>query len=179
MMPRMDGLEVCQRVRERSSVPIIILTALDAESDKVTALDLGADDYLTKPFGVEKLLARIRAVLRRTQGSEGASHPDDSIKYFGELQIDLKGHIVRIRGEEVRLSPIEFSLLKQLILHAGKVVTHRMLLQSVWGPEYGGEAKYLRVIYKPAAPETGVQSGSPALPAYRAGSWLPVCGKLR
>jgi two-component system KDP operon response regulator KdpE len=143
MMPRMDGLEVCRRVREHSAVPIIILTALDSESDKVTALDLGADDYLTKPFGGEELLARIRAVLRRTQG-EGVVI-EESVKHFGQLEVDLKGHIVRLRGEEVRLSPIEFALLKQLILHAGKVVTHRMLLQSVWGPEYGGEPEYLRV----------------------------------
>lgn len=143
MMPRMDGLEVCRRVREHSAVPIIVLTALDAESDKVAALDLGADDYLTKPFGVEELLARVRAVLRRTQWETMA--PVDGIKQFGDLEIDLSGHIVRLRGTEVRLSPTEFALLKQLITHAGKVVTHRMLLQSIWGPEYGGEAEYLRV----------------------------------
>jgi two-component system KDP operon response regulator KdpE len=143
MMPRMDGLEVCRRVREHSAVPIIVLTALDAESDKVTALDLGADDYLTKPFGVEELLARVRAVLRRTQweGLLSAS----GVKQFGDLEIDLAGHVVRLRGAEVRLSPTEFSVLKQLVANAGKVLTHRMLLQSIWGPEYGGEAEYLRV----------------------------------
>jgi two-component system KDP operon response regulator KdpE len=143
MMPRMDGLEVCRRVREHSAVPIIVLTALDAESDKVTALDLGADDYLTKPFGVEELLARVRAVLRRTQW-EGLL-PASGIKQFGDLEIDLAGHVVRLRGAEVRLSPTEFSVLKQLVANAGKVLTHRMLLQSIWGPEYGGEAEYLRV----------------------------------
>lgn len=143
MMPRMDGLEVCQRVREHSAVPIIVLTALDAESDKVAALDLGADDYLTKPFGVEELLARVRAVLRRTQGE--IVPVTEGIKSFGELEIDLTGHIVRLREAEVRLSPTEFALLKQLVLNAGKVVSHRMLLQSIWGPEYGGEAEYLRV----------------------------------
>ena len=143
MMPRMDGLEVCRRVRERSAVPIIVLTALDAESDKVTALDLGADDYLTKPFGVEELLARVRAVLRRTQWE--AMPLAGGIKQFGDLEIDLSGHVVRLRGAEVRLSPIEFAVLKQLITHAGKVLTHRMLLQSIWGPEYGGETEYLRV----------------------------------
>jgi two-component system KDP operon response regulator KdpE len=143
MMPRMDGLEVCRRVREQSAVPIIVLTALDDESDKVAALDLGADDYLTKPFGVEELLARVRAVLRRTQGeplSQGKS-----IKHFGDIEIDLDGHIVRLRGAEVRLSPTEFAFLKQLILNIGKVVTHRTLLQSIWGPQYSGEAEYLRV----------------------------------
>ncbi len=143
MMPRMDGLEVCRRVREHSVVPIIVLTALDAESDKVAALDLGADDYLTKPFGVEELLARVRAVLRRTQWE--VMPPVSGIKQFGDLEIDLAGHIVRLRGTEVRLSPTEFALLKQLITNTGKVLTHRMLLQSIWGPEYGGEAEYLRV----------------------------------
>jgi two-component system KDP operon response regulator KdpE len=143
MMPRMDGLEVCRRVREHSAVPIIVLTALDAESDKVAALDLGADDYLTKPFGVEELLARVRAVLRRTQWQ--AAPPPGGIKRFGDLEIDLAGHVVRRHGGEVRLSPIEFSLLEQLVTHSGKVLSHRMLLQRIWGPEYSGEAEYLRV----------------------------------
>jgi len=143
MMPRMDGLEVCRRVREHSAVPIIVLTALDMESDKVAALDLGADDYLTKPFGVEELLARVRAVLRRSQWE--VVPLAGGIKRFGYLEIDLTGHIVRLRGMEVRLSPTEFALLKQLVTNAGKVLTHRMLLQSIWGPEYGGEAEYLRV----------------------------------
>jgi len=143
MMPRMDGLEVCRRVRELSAVPIIVLTALDAESDKVAALDLGADDYLTKPFGVEELLARVRAALRRTQWE--VMLPTGDMKRFGELEIDLAGHIVRLRGEEVRLSPTEFSLLGLLVSNVGKVLTHRVLLQSIWGPEYGGEAEYLRV----------------------------------
>lgn len=143
MMPRMDGLEVCRRVREHSTVPIIVLTALDAESDKVAALDLGADDYLTKPFGVEELLARVRAVLRRAQSEVAA--PTSHVKQFDDLQIDLLGHVVRLKGAEVRLSPIEFSLLQQLVTNEGKVLTHRALLQSIWGPEYGGEAEYLRV----------------------------------
>jgi two-component system KDP operon response regulator KdpE len=144
MMPRMDGLEVCRRVREQSTVPIIVLTALYAESDKVAALDLGADDYLTKPFGVEELLARVRAVLRRSQW-ETAPLPQGESKRFGDLEIDLPGHVVRLRGDEVRLSPTEFAVLEQLVTHAGKVLTHRMLLQRIWGPEYGGEAEYLRV----------------------------------
>lgn len=143
MMPRMDGLEVCRRVREHSAVPIIVLTALDTERDKVTALDLGADDYLTKPFGVEELLARVRAVLRRTQ-AELTPHID-GIKQFGDLEIDLAGHVVRLSGGEVRLSPTEFLLLGELITNAGKVLTHRVLLQRIWGPEYGGESEYLRV----------------------------------
>lgn len=143
MMPRMDGLEVCRRVRERSTVPIIVLTALDAESDKIAALDLGADDYLTKPFGVEELLARVRAVLRRTHWE--TSPPQDDVKRWGPLEIDLTGRVVKVQGKEVRLSRTEFAVLQQLVTHAGKVLTHRMLLQSIWGPEYGGEAEYLRV----------------------------------
>lgn len=143
MMPRLDGLEVCRRVREHSAVPIIVLTALDGESDKVAALDLGADDYLTKPFGVEELLARVRAVLRRTHAE--LQSIDTGVKHVGELEIDLVGHVVRLRGKEVRLSRTEFALLKQLVTHTGKVLTHRMLLQSIWGAEYSGEAEYLRV----------------------------------
>jgi two-component system KDP operon response regulator KdpE len=143
MMPRMDGLEVCRRVREHSAVPIIVLTALDAESDKVTALDLGGDGYLTKSFEVEELLARVCAVLRRTQWE--TVPPTGGVKRFGDLEIDLSGHIVRLQGVEVRLSPIALSFLEQLVTHAGKVLSHRMLLQRIWGPEYGGEAEYLRV----------------------------------
>ena len=143
MMPRMDGLEVCRTIRKRSTVPIIVLTARDAESDKVNALDQGADDYLTKPFGVEELLARVRAALRRTQWHSEAREPD--VRTFGPLEVDLAGHVVRMAGDEVRLTPTEFSLLALLVTHAGKVLTHRYLLQHVWGSEYGGEAEYLRV----------------------------------
>lgn len=143
MMPRVDGLEVCRRVRERSTVPIIVLTALDAESDKVAAFDLGADDYLSKPFGVDELLARVRAVLRRTQWTE--QPPAVSIKRYGDLEIDLEGRTVRRGGAEVRLTPTEFALLAQLVSNSNKVLTHRMLLQRVWGGEYGDEAEYLRV----------------------------------
>jgi two-component system KDP operon response regulator KdpE len=146
MMPRMDGLEVCRRVREQSTVPIIVLTALDAERDKVAALDLGADDYLTKPFGVEELLARVRAVLRRAQWESGMpAMPALAARRFGEIEVDLASRIVRRDGKEVRLSPTEFALLEQLVTHTGRVLTHRWLLQRVWGPEYGGEVEYLRV----------------------------------
>lgn len=143
MMPRLDGLEVCRRVREQSTVPIIVLTALDEESDKVTAFDLGADDYLTKPFGVDELLARVRAVLRRAQWVD--QPPAHGVKRFGELEIDLEGRTVRRAGRDVRLTPTEFALLAQLVANANKVLTHRALLQRVWGVEYGDEAEYLRV----------------------------------
>jgi two-component system KDP operon response regulator KdpE len=117
MMPRMDGFEVCRRVREHSAVPIIVLTALDAESEKVTALDLGADDYLTKPFGVEELLARVRAVLRRTQGL--TILPTGGIQRFGDLEIDLSGHIVRLRGAEVRRGRVSARVYQPFASEAG------------------------------------------------------------
>ena len=161
MMPRMDGLEVCRRVREHSAVPIIVLTALDDESDKVAALDLGADDYLTKPFGVEELLARVRAVLRRTQGEIRSR--EKGIKQFGDIEIDLDGHVVRLRGVEVRLSPTEFAFLKQLVLNIGKVVPQRVLLQTIWGPQYSGEAEYLRVYINRLRQKL---ESDPANPAY-------------
>ncbi|HEU5345955.1 MAG TPA: response regulator transcription factor [Ktedonobacterales bacterium] len=144
MMPRMDGLEVCRRIRERSNAPIIALTALDAEADKVAALDLGADDYLTKPFGVEELLARVRAAIRRSQW-QGEQTASGAQTFGGGLVVDLEGHVVRRDDQEIRLTPTEFALLAQLVTHAGKVLTHRQLLQRVWGPEYGDEAEYLRV----------------------------------
>jgi two-component system KDP operon response regulator KdpE len=143
MMPRMDGLEVCRRVRERSTVPIVVLTALDEEQDKVAAFDQGADDYLTKPFGVGELLARVQAVLRRSVWSQ--QPPAPSAQRFGELEVDLEAHIVRVRGAEVKLTPTEFALLAHLVSNPGRVLTHRMLLQRVWGDAYGDEPEYLRV----------------------------------
>jgi two-component system KDP operon response regulator KdpE len=143
MMPRMDGLEVCRRVREQATVPIIVLTALDNESDKVSAFDLGADDYLTKPFSVEELLARVRATLRRSQWS--AQPHAHAARSYGDLKIDLDGHTVQVRGGDVRLTPTEFAILAQLVANPNKVLTHRMLLQRVWGFEYGDETEYLRV----------------------------------
>lgn len=145
MMPHMDGLEVCRRVREKSTVPIIVLTALDADSDKVAALDLGADDYMTKPFSVDELLARVRATLRRTRWLGQPVPEATGMKRFGPLEIGLEAHIVRLNGGEVRLTPTEFALLAELTANAGKVVPHRLLLQRVWGSSYGDEADYLRV----------------------------------
>lgn len=159
MMPRMDGLEVCRTIRKRSTVPIIVLTALDAESDKVNALDQGADDYLTKPFGVEELLARVRAALRRTQWHSEAREP--GVRTFGPLEVDLASHIVRMAGNEVRLTPTEFALLALLVTHAGKVLTHRYLLQHIWGSEYGGEAEYLRVYIQRLRRKIEPDSASP------------------
>jgi two-component system KDP operon response regulator KdpE len=142
MMPRMDGLEVCRRVRERSTVPIIVLTALDGEADKVAALDLGADDYLTKPFGTDELMARVRALLRRS-GGRGSPGPLEFRS--GNLSIDLSSHRVSRDGEEIRLTRTEWSLVEALARHPGKLLTHGWLLEHVWGAGYEGDVEVLRV----------------------------------
>jgi DNA-binding response OmpR family regulator len=143
MMPSMDGLEVCRRIRQRSTVPIIMLTALGEEADKIAALDQGADDYLTKPFAVGELLARVRAVLRR-QHWEGKPISAGTQR-FGNLEIDFEQHLVWRNGELIKLSPTEFALLQELALHPGKILTHEVLLKRVWGTEYRSEAEYVRV----------------------------------
>lgn len=143
MMPHMNGLETIRRIRESSLVPIIVLSALGEEADKVQALDLGADDYLTKPFGIDELLARIKAVLRRAQRAPVAVNGQRLVR--GELVADLERHRVTRRGEPLELTPTEFELLVYLMLQAGKVLSHRDILQQVWGPEYGQELEYLRV----------------------------------
>ncbi len=140
MMPGPDGFEVCRALRELSDVPIIMLSARGNERDIVRALNLGADDYLTKPFGVEEMLARIRAVLRRAQRTAPAQRPPLRI---GDLEIDFGHRRVTLRGKPVHLTPTEYDLLATLALNAGRVLSHRMLLQTVWGPEYGGETEYL------------------------------------
>jgi two-component system KDP operon response regulator KdpE len=143
MMPHMDGLEATRRIRQDSHVPIIILTAMGEESDKVRAFDLGADDYLTKPFGVGELLGRVKAVLRRVDWSETPSHQEKIVR--GEIEVDLERHKVRVRGKTIDITPTEFNLLVYLMKNAGKVLHHRDILQHVWGSEYGDEAEYLRV----------------------------------
>lgn len=140
-LPDLDGLEVIQRLREWTSKPIIVLTARSQEHDKVTALDLGADDYLTKPFGIEELLARMRVALRRTARTEAG----EPLFQIGDLRVDLEKRRVFIAGQEVHLSPTEYKLLGVLVRHAGKVITHRQLLKEVWGPLHAEEAQYLRV----------------------------------
>jgi DNA-binding response OmpR family regulator len=140
MLPGLDGLQVCRAIRQQSDVPILVLSALGQEEDIVRALDLGADDYLTKPFGVEELLARVRAVLRRvTQATTDLRSPltvDDLTINFAERRVTL--------GErEVRLTPTEYNLLTHLAVNRGRVLTHRALLQAVWGAEYGEETEYL------------------------------------
>jgi len=139
-MPGIDGFQVCQRLRQTCDVPIVVLSARGRESDKVRALDLGADDYLTKPFGVEELLARVRAALRRVPSATGDGGQSYS---FGEYQLDGSSRRLLRNGVEVNLTPTEFSLLSLLVRNAGKVLTHRTLLTSVWGSEYTNEEHYL------------------------------------
>jgi len=140
-MPGMGGLETCRAIRAQSDIAIIMLTVRDSESDKVDALDAGADDYVTKPYNSPELLARIRAALRRTPSMQ---EPTGRVM-LGAVEIDFDGRAVSAQGRTVRLTPKEFELLRYLVGHANKTVTHRELLQAVWGPDYGDQVDYLRV----------------------------------
>jgi two-component system KDP operon response regulator KdpE len=142
-LPDRDGLEVTRELRQWSAAPIIVLSARHREPDKVEALDLGADDYLTKPFGVEELLARIRVALRHAAQPVGG--PPEPIFEAGDLRVDLARREVRRGGQEVHLTPTEYKLLTLLIRHAGKVLTHRQLLKEVWGVNYADQSHYVRV----------------------------------
>lgn len=146
VLPSLNGLEVLQRLRQWSTAPVIVLSGRGEEALKVKALDLGADDYLTKPFSPPELLARIRALLRRAEHAPAS--PTPSILTFGDLVIDFGARLVKRAGKEVPLTRTEFALLQVLATNAGKVLTHKELLQQVWGPEYGEEAEYLRTFIK-------------------------------
>lgn len=139
-LPDMDGIEVIERLREWTQVPVIVLSVREHEDDKVRALDAGADDYVTKPFGMSELLARLRAALRRMARSE-----DEPVLTFGELCLDLAHRSVTVRGDEVKLTPTEYEVLKYLAQKAGRVVTHRQLLLEIWGSNYQEHSQYLRV----------------------------------
>src|SRR6267154_6561924 len=141
-LPGMSGLEVCKRVREQSSLPIIVLSVKDTERDKVMALDLGADDYVSKPFGMNEVLARIRVALRHAAQVESGTEP---IFTAGPLRVDFAQRLVQVNGQEVRLTPTEYDLLKALIKNRGKIMTRHMLLSQVWGTGYGADAHYLHV----------------------------------
>jgi two-component system KDP operon response regulator KdpE len=141
-MPGMSGLDTCRLLRAGSEVPIIILTVRNTEEEKVLALDAGADDYVTKPFGIQELLARIRAALRRAPTAPGAGPRSFS---SDDLQIDFETRSVRVKGKPTRLTPKEFELLRYLVAQSGRPVPHRELLQAVWGPDYGDQTDYLRV----------------------------------
>jgi two-component system, OmpR family, KDP operon response regulator KdpE len=140
-LPDRDGLEVIRHVRETSQMPIIVLSARGQEKDKISALDLGADDYVEKPFAVGELLARIRAALRRAV----ATVQPGTVFRFGRVEFDMDRRAVRVAGDEVHLTPHEYRLLQVLVKHAGKVLTHRQLLNEVWGPNQIDQAQYLRV----------------------------------
>ena len=140
-MPRMDGIEACRRIREWTNTPIIILSVREDEKDKVKALNEGADDYVTKPFGIEELLARIKVALRHSAGSTTST----SVFTARDLEVDLSQHVVKRRGEIIKLTRTEYELLAYLVSHHGKVLTHKELLHNVWGPEYGEESEYVRV----------------------------------
>jgi two-component system KDP operon response regulator KdpE len=142
-LPEMDGLDVLVRLREWFTAPIVVVSARDQERAKVEALDAGADDYLTKPFGVPELLARLRVALRHNNRAETSA--EGSVLKVGEIEVDLAARIVRLGGERVSLTPIEYKLLVTLMKHAGKVLTHRFLLREVWGPHASQELHYLRV----------------------------------
>ncbi|MBI4627267.1 MAG: response regulator [Candidatus Rokubacteria bacterium] len=142
-LPDMDGLEVIRRLREWTAVPVIVLSARGQERDKVVALDAGADDYVSKPFGASELLARIRVALRH---AAGASYESDEATFkMGGLQVNLLGRQVFVGDTEVHLTPIEYKLLTTLVQHAGRVVTHQQLLREVWGPTHTDQAHYVRV----------------------------------
>jgi len=141
-MPQMNGLELCRKVRAKSDMPIIVLSVRGEERTKVQALDAGADDYVTKPFGINELLARVRANLRRIPNSESGT---GGVIEEGDFYLDLGAHLLRIQGKEVHLTPKEFDLLVYLARHPGKVVTHRALLAAVWGTNATEQPEYLRV----------------------------------
>jgi two-component system KDP operon response regulator KdpE len=142
-LPDIDGVEVCRRIRTWSDVPIVVLTAEGLEDRKVAALDEGADDYVTKPFSMPELLARLRVALRHRQPTRAGL--DESVHVVGDLRLDVALRSVTIGGEAIELTPKEFGFLLALARHPGRVVTHRMILQEVWGPEFGTETQYLRV----------------------------------
>jgi two-component system KDP operon response regulator KdpE len=155
-LPDMDGVEVVRQLREWTQTPILILSVREGDQDKVGALDAGADDYLTKPFSTDELLARLRVALRHAQ-------PATDLPVFtsGDLQVDLTRRLVTVRGEPVKLTPTEYALLRLMIQHAGRVLTHRQILKEVWGPAYVEETHYLRVYFAQLRQKLEV---NPALP---------------
>lgn len=157
-MPNMDGLDLCRRVREKSQVPIIVLSVKGEERIKVEALDAGADDYVTKPFNINELLARVRAALRRSTAKE---EPDSQLIEIGDFRIDLTTRIVLVKNRDVHLTPKEFDLLVYLARHSGKVITHRALLAAVWGGNSVEQPEYLRVFVGHLRKKLEANEGAP------------------
>jgi two-component system, OmpR family, KDP operon response regulator KdpE len=171
-LPDLDGSEVIKRLRGWSRAPVIVLSVRDRQEDKIAALDAGADDYVTKPFDMEELLARMRATLRRAQPSE----PRQPVMRFGELVIDLSRKLVERGGARVHLTPTEYSLLEVMATNPGKLLTHRWLLQKVWGSGYGQESHYLHVYVRQLRQKLGDDSGIPRLIITEPGvgyRWMP------
>ena len=160
-LPDIGGVDVCRRIRSWSDVPIIILTVDDTEHRKVEALDIGADDYVVKPFSTPELLARLRVALRRRRTAVG--EPVDPILEVGDVVVDVPHHRVSVAGEPVDLTPKEFAFLALLARYPGRVLTHRTILQEVWGPEYGSETQYLRVYASQIRKKLGDDPASPRL----------------
>ncbi len=157
-LPDLDGMEVIRRVRSFSEIPVIVLSVRDRQADKVSALDAGADDYVAKPFGMEELLARLRAQLRRALPEEAGP-----VLRFGDLQVDLARQLVILSGAPVHLTRTEYALLEAFVTNPGKLLTHQWLLRRVWGRGYGEESHYLRVYVRAPRRKLGDQAAAPAL----------------
>ena len=174
-LPEADGFELCRLIRERSNVAIIVVSARGGERDKVTALNMGADDYMTKPFGIEELLARILATLRRTRPAEGGTEAAPSVITIGDVELDLPAQQVRLAGEVVHLTPTEFALLRELALNRGKLLSRAHLLRRVWGRGYETETEYVRVYIRRLRAKLEQPDGPPLIVTQpRAGYRIPV-----
>jgi two-component system KDP operon response regulator KdpE len=158
-LPDLDGTQVIERVRSFSDVPVIVISVRDRQTDKVEALDAGADDYVTKPFAMEELLARLRAALRRTHAEE----PAPAVLRFGDVVVDLGRRLVEVAGERVHLTKTEWALLEALATNPGKLLTHQWLLRRVWGPGYAEESHYLRVYVRALRRKLGDEATAPKL----------------
>ncbi len=162
MLPDADGIELCRLIRERSAVGVIVVSARGGERDKVTALNVGADDYMTKPFSIEELMARITATLRRTRSPDPVRE-EEPIDLGGGLEIDLGEQLVRRHGDVVHLTPTEFSLLRELAVNRGKLLSHAQLLRRVWGPGYETETEYVRVYIRRLRAKLEAEGGPPLI----------------
>jgi two-component system, OmpR family, KDP operon response regulator KdpE len=177
-LPDLDGTEVIRRVRGFSEVPIIVLSVREAQRDKVAALDAGADDYVTKPFGMEEVLARARAAMRRVQPEE----PSPSLVRFGSLEIDLARRLVTRDDRAIHLTPTEYGLLEALVGNPGKLLTHQWLLRRVWGHGYGSETTYLRTYIRALRRKLGDDAANPQLITTEPGvgyRWIAEAAELR
>jgi two-component system KDP operon response regulator KdpE len=173
MLPAIDGFELCRQMREQSNVGLIVVSARGGDRDKVAALNLGADDYMTKPFSIEELLARIAATLRRTRPTTAAEAEGGRIVLTTDLEIDLPSQLVLRGGEALHLTPTEFALIRELAVNRGKVLTHAHLLRRIWGPGYETEIEYVRVYVRRLRAKLEEEGGPPLiLTQPRVGYWL-------